>query len=696
MKVQNAIVGEIERIGIQTDQAFTIKFDAKMAKILADGLYSDKVQSVIRELSCNAWDSHVEAGNMNQPFEVHIPNTIEPWFSVKDYGVGLTHEQVISIYTCYGASTKTNSNAVIGQLGLGSKSPFSICNAFDVSSRKDGVENHYSMYKDELGMPSVAHLGSSPTTEPNGVTVKMPVHGEQRREFTDKAKEVFKWFAVKPIVQGIDGLVIEQIAYSYEGKDWAIRKPSKDHYGYYRTGKPVALMGMVAYPLDLNSIPGLDDSYTMLMDMPLVLRFEIGDLEVAANREALGYDSRTCDNIKARLATLVTELGQRFEREISTAATLWQAKKKFNDIFGDGDYGRQFRQVFGNTGLNWNGEVIKSNSHSFTITENDKVHMFNEKYKGGRRVTELNVSLTCDDDTVIMFNDLKIGGVGRAKLYHKEHDHDKVIWLFSEATDLEKIKNDLGNPPQVVFTSTLPKPVGSMSDRTNTLRWREIQTESSMKGWEQVSIDLDEGGYYVEISSWDVVGLPGNDLGMIVRTAKAAGIIASDAKIYAMRAGNKKIVRESDDWVELLAYVKEETAKQVKANNLAQVIADSEEFQSVSSISRWTMWKNLDSFKDHDGVMYKFAAEAAEMYESVRQIGKNCDYLRSLAVKLGIALDTVTPRYQLRDGLNAVFKAYPMLTFGGGWGSYGDEDVRKAINYVNYVDATKTFYDLND
>ena len=705
MKVQNVAVDEIERIGLGTDRAFTIKFDAKMAKILADGLYSDKVQSVIRELSCNAWDSHVQAGHADRPFDVHLPNTIEPWFSIRDYGVGLTHEDVVSIYTCYGASTKTNSNDVIGQLGLGSKSPFSICNAFDVSSRRDGVENHYSMYKDELGMPSVAHLGSRATTEPNGVTVKMPVTAEQRREFADKAREVYKWFPVKPHVLGVD-VKFETVTYDYTGAGWGIRKATKDYYGYYAHVKPVALMGMVAYPLDSNAIANLTKAQKAVLDMPLVLNFDIGDLEVAANREALGYDERTCNNIRDKIAHMITELGDRFEKEIATASTLWQARNKFDKIFGyHGGYNRAFRDVFASQGLKWNNQDITTSNLKLDTSElygkntvvSGLVYNFTERYKSGRRPQELTFMIDCTDDTVIMFDDVNHGGISRAKTYHKNNNHSKNIFLFKE-TDTVKwtdISDALGNP-EVVYTSSLPKPVRQMSDRTNTLRWRETQVESTMRGWEQVSIDLEEGGYYVDLKSWDVyaLGTLQTDLGWMVKQAKAAGIIAIDAKIYAMRGPNRKVVEENTDWIELYSYIKEHVEQRVKTENLAQSLADVEEFHRASNACAWSFWKHAGSYVNTNGDMYRFASEMTEINQMVIALGNKNDALRSLAVKLQIDLGRAVPRYQLFEQFNRVMKLYPMISFRTSWSNLDSAEIRKAIDYVNYMDLTRPFYDI--
>ena len=115
-----AVLSNVGEIG-----EFRIRNSAKAFNILSSGLYANKIRAIVRELSCNAVDSHVAAGKQDTPFDIHLPNTLEPWFSIRDYGLGLSHDQVINIYTTYFESTKTDSNEFIGALGLGSKSPFS-------------------------------------------------------------------------------------------------------------------------------------------------------------------------------------------------------------------------------------------------------------------------------------------------------------------------------------------------------------------------------------------------------------------------------------------------------------------------------------------------------------------------------------------------------------------------------------------
>ena len=135
-----AILSNVGEIG-----EFRIRNSAKAFSILSSGLYANKIRAIIRELSCNAVDSHIAAGKAATPFDVHLPNSLEPHFSIRDYGTGLDHEQVKNIYTTYFESTKTDSNAYIGALGLGSKSPFSYTDNFTVTAVKNGRKGIYKI-----------------------------------------------------------------------------------------------------------------------------------------------------------------------------------------------------------------------------------------------------------------------------------------------------------------------------------------------------------------------------------------------------------------------------------------------------------------------------------------------------------------------------------------------------------------------
>jgi HSP90 family molecular chaperone len=84
---------EVEQSGTINTAAFRIDREetAHILGLLSSKLYSNKIQTAIRELCSNAWDAHVAAGNENIPFEVHLPNSLSPEFKVRDFGISMTN-----------------------------------------------------------------------------------------------------------------------------------------------------------------------------------------------------------------------------------------------------------------------------------------------------------------------------------------------------------------------------------------------------------------------------------------------------------------------------------------------------------------------------------------------------------------------------------------------------------------------------
>ena len=100
MKLDRAY-SEVTRSNVKSESTFNIQTSAHAFEILSSGLYTDAITAIVRELSCNAYDSHVAAGNQSKPFDIHIPSRMEPCFSIRDYGTGLSHEDIIGVYTTY-------------------------------------------------------------------------------------------------------------------------------------------------------------------------------------------------------------------------------------------------------------------------------------------------------------------------------------------------------------------------------------------------------------------------------------------------------------------------------------------------------------------------------------------------------------------------------------------------------------------
>jgi len=345
MKLNNAPTHPAEYSNNVTTSEFSIKASAKAFQILSDGLYSDKIKAIIRELACNAYDSHVEAGKKDIPFEVHLPTAVSPYFSVKDYGVGLSHEQVTKIYTTYFESTKTDSDDYIGALGLGSKSPFSYTDNFTVTAIKDGQKNSYSAYINEHGVPSVARLASTDTVESNGVEVKFAVEdGNDISEFSSKAATVLKWFGLQPVLTGgkIHISELHVVSTIDLGDRVSVINPNKSGIKGCH-----AIMGNIAYPVGTASLTesslkkanisetDIKNIVNILKHETLLLKFGIGEIEFSASRESLSLTEKTIKAIADLIINVHTTFKDSIKKslDIDNSSDPWELTLKIAKMY---------------------------------------------------------------------------------------------------------------------------------------------------------------------------------------------------------------------------------------------------------------------------------------------------------------------------------------------------------------------------
>lgn len=342
---------------------FTIKTTAKAFKILSSGLYSDKIRAIVRELSCNAWDAHRMAHN-TQPFIVHLPSNLEPWFSVRDFGIGLSEDDVMNLYSTYFDSTKTNTNDQVGALGLGSKSPFSYTDSFNVTSIFDGMSKTYTAYIDEHGTPSIVKIHEEECDEHNGLEVKFAVNREDFDEFAKKSGVVFRIFKTKPTVVGNENYkrYEQTLVEIISGNGWAFYKTD-----FYSQNCAVALQGNIEYPIDANQLGVLTDDQQFVAANRFYIDFKIGDLDISASRESLGYDESTVENIKEALSRVYNSFIRKMNKEVRLAATLWDAyiiaEKVASDV-GLPYHGR------GNIEFKWENKTFKLEDwFNYTLSE---------------------------------------------------------------------------------------------------------------------------------------------------------------------------------------------------------------------------------------------------------------------------------------------------------------------------------------
>ena len=86
--------------------------DMRYVASLLRNNYSNPTLAVVREISANALDANMEA-NATRKVEVVVPSRMNPHFAVRDFGGGLSQDEVFNLYSKYGKSTTLSSKSFL-------------------------------------------------------------------------------------------------------------------------------------------------------------------------------------------------------------------------------------------------------------------------------------------------------------------------------------------------------------------------------------------------------------------------------------------------------------------------------------------------------------------------------------------------------------------------------------------------------
>lgn len=305
-----------------------------MFRLMSDTLYQNKIGSLVREICCNAYDSHIAAGWPEKAFTVHVPDEFEPFFSVRDYGVGLDDEGVRTVFVNYGDSTKSLDANQIGAFGLGSKTPYAYTDAFTIVAIKDGWKRQYTAFFDEDGCPSVAAMSEVETDEANGVEVIVPVTNQRDfQTFVREIRDQLTFFNVKPELTNYD-----------VGIDWLDVTSGQTNYlnceditlgDYHSNVRGVwAVQGVVGYKVDVElvakNVSNANAEFLKLISQSAVITFELGKLEVIASREGISYTPATFASFEAKLDKARAALTATVKAQVDGLVGPWNKARELN------------------------------------------------------------------------------------------------------------------------------------------------------------------------------------------------------------------------------------------------------------------------------------------------------------------------------------------------------------------------------
>lgn len=599
MKLVNAIENPAILSNVGEVGEFRIRNSAKAFSILSSGLYANKIKAIIRELSCNAYDSHVEAGRADCPFDVHLPNALEPWFAIRDYGTGLDHAQVTQIYTTYFESTKTNSDDYVGQLGLGSKSPFSYTDNFSITAVKNGRRGVYTAFINEQGVPSIALMHEEESDDAPGVEIKFAVNEQwDFRKFQQEAEAVFKYFKLQPNVTGVANFEVDKVEYELTDIIPGVHSMT----GYYRDS--VAVMGNIAYPIQVpNAETNLGDELANMLRCKLELHFDIGELDIQASREGLSYIPQTIASIKRKLQTVADSLESKIESEVNqidnewdkalylikmanspltNAAALQYVANNPSALVAPGYRGLHSKAMLVNIDKlkEWNIALSGFSAQPGRVSCSPLRADAQETQADGTSIVAWDIEVGAHKAFVVQ--DTKVSAGNRAK-YHFRHEDQlrREYYNVYVLAPLDKTQEmdtaaffaAIHNPPQVLQASELmeqekavtvrnrnvhimllQKRVNntySYSMRDRDLVWREANT---LDKFDDATVY-----YYIPLKGFQTVGKTVYSAAQIGDALKDTGLPAfNDIKIYGVRKADLDTVKEKTNWVNIEDFIIEQ------------------------------------------------------------------------------------------------------------------------------------------
>lgn len=305
---QSTMDGEKVMMGISAEDM------SHIMGILA-GLYKDRLLAMIREYSCNAWDSHVEAGFCG-PIEVTLPSSLAPTLKIRDYGSGLSAEDIREVYSQYGRSTKRNTNDQVGMMGLGSKSALSYTQQFTVVSVKDGERVTVLIALDADGVGTMQILSVDASDDANGTEVQIAIKREDIYTCARTSDEFFQyWDTDAVLVNGLPPARFKALKLS----DNLYMREAPAH-------ESRIIMGNVAYPHAIDVYNG-KRTYSQ-PEIALIAFVPIGSVKPTPSRESL-MDVQITKNTVTRIrAEYRNNIATAAQREIDACETHQEAIEK--------------------------------------------------------------------------------------------------------------------------------------------------------------------------------------------------------------------------------------------------------------------------------------------------------------------------------------------------------------------------------
>ena len=673
MKLDRDDSHNIESFGTLKEESFSIGDMGFVLEILRNKLYSNIKKAICQEYTSNARDAHREVGKGNIPIQVTLPSLLDPNWRCRDFGMGISPDRVSNIFVQYGVSTKRDSNDFTGSYGIGAKSAFGYSDSFIVNTFIAGIKRSYNAIIDESRRGKFVLLSETETSEPDGTEIVVPVRKENFGDFRFETERATRFWNPRPSIKDpSESFKYNEPNILLTGDNWFITSGG---------GEICAILDGIVYPIDKSL---LDNSkiakFSWAVDT--YLKFNTGDLAVAANRESLDLNEKTKNKIYEGFQTLKHQLLNSFALKINEATTFKEANITFSKIKGLFGYGH-----LDSVEYSWNGQPLFGTSLRFGGYDST-VGAMRYELKGTNGANGLPLikkatkhqtsSISFNQDCLILTTNLdfnRVVEIAVQKAFQQNPDKE-AVWVVKVPTP--ELSAKLG--------------ISSISDGTIESYYNPKERQSSIS---RLTIyKLDSGSTFNRTSFKDFQNDTSKKVYVLLDSSKDAigkynnsdiATVASSTNLSVYGFKNDLTADKLNDITDEMQSFEDYIPEYIQTSGIdvGEILAyiDLNLYDCSRSIrSAHQFFEHLEKFQFQNGLMARFIATFKQVSDRQAECNKFAWLKR---VKLSHVPDDLS---SVKDNLmslaNKVVETYPLIK------SLGFSSVTKdLIHYVNTVDT---------
>ena len=665
-------------------------------------LYSDEILALLREYGINAMDIHIATGQAERPIRITLPTMLDSFLKIRDFGTGLDAES-IKDYVSFGESSKRGDPLQTGQLGIGCKCGFTYGDSFLVNSFMGGQVTTWNAYIDPSNKGKIDALNISPTDEPAGIEVIIPIRPNDIEKCHEKAMRFFSFAKVTP--EFINQTDNDVVCFN----EFKNAKPLFDGDGWRYMGgsQSYAIMGNIPYPIDPNNFTDIEmsDETKNLLIGGIWLDVKLGEVDFAASRENLKYTPHTKKNLANRMADVTSDLMKQASTSLAGCKTLWEAKQVYRSIFDFGGRLYTLRHLFSKS-LKFNG--FYASNEEFVATMRNDTEMVCHRYikpgygKDTKVKREISYGIKAHADSIVIINDTNMvngimnrivplieGPIAAARLTNTPVNKFKTVYVLSFRDDTIKQQwfkevgfdgpwVSLASVPKEPLSKYYPSGSGIPGVANNKHTSKEFTYNGAGKSrygssrsdyWNVADVDLaNDAGVYVEIERFHYrlshTGRIENpaELNNILAELRAAGIPVP-AEIYGFKAYSLVEAMKNPKLVPFNQWLNTALEDYLKANpTLAQDYANRHYVASqmlnmhygLAYMLRWVCkWKTLPAVHPIRDLLVKVEALLDYKDDKLRA-------LETIINRVGYVISE-KPVHDIGADYQKLVRRYPML-----------------------------------